>query len=376
MKKKASSILMLTAALALSSTTAFADMGVYDVVTSKETTKVILDSDMRYLTDDMYTLMFLLQADAAGYIDLLGVTTANPGVRTEVEAQMALSMLERVGRSDIPVYVGENTPLDGMWYADSELVSKWNLRTRDSMIASIDPHSEVDYSSMNLGGEYDPALNESSLVPETQTAWKFMTEQVANNPGEVIIMSIGSCTNTALAVQNDPDFAGNTAGIYYMGGITPEDAGAIGNGSFNWASDAKAVNVCLEADFPKQVLIPSEISETVKMTKDVMDRIVAGDTPVSSFMKEFVYPTWEAEPERVQSFWDVVTPAVLMIPDIVDNTATRYMTLCEEIGPFKGLIKQWEDGKQPEGLNPVQVVWTINNDVYWNFLVDLYTTNF
>lgn len=378
--------LSIIAAITVSSTTAFASESAetaevaavfskYQIETSAETTKVILDSDMRYLTDDMYTLMFLLQADAAGYIDLLGITTANPGVRTEEEANMALSMLEKVGREDIPVYIGENTPLDGMWYADQDLVSKWNLRVRDSMVASYDPSSEIDYSSMNLGGDYDASLSETTLEPQTETAWKFMTEQVEKYPGQVVIMSIGATTNTALAVMNDPDFAKNTAGIYYMGGVTPQDY-SLGNGSFNWASDAKAVNVCLEADFPKQVLIPSEISETVILTKDVVDKMVSSDSAVSQFLKEFVYPIWEADPERTQSFWDVVTPAVLMMPSIVETTDTRYMTLCEEIGPFKGIIKQYEEEKQPEWMNPIQVVYTIDNDTYWNFLSDLYSTQF
>lgn len=352
------------------------DAATYNVVTSAETTKVILDSDMRYLTDDMYTLMVLLQADAAGYIDLLGVTTANPGVRVETEAQMALDMLEKVGRTDIPVYIGTNTPLDGMWYADNELVSKWNMRVRDSMKASLDPYSEVDYSSMNLGGKYDPTVAENTtLKPQNDAAWKFMIEQVQEYPGQVVILSIGAATNTAIAIENDPTFAENTAGIYYMGGQTPLD-GSYGYGSFNWASDAKAVNVCLNADFPKQVLIPSEIAETTVLTKDVMDQIVSGDSEVSKFLKDIAYSTWEEDPDRTQSFWDVVVPAVLMLDNVTETEEVRYMTLCEEVGPFLGVLRQWKEEKAPKDLHPVQVVWSVDNDIYWDFLVDLLTSTF
>ncbi len=376
MKKILSIVLAL--ALVLSFTTAFAaDMSKYKVVTSAETTKVILDTDLRYLTDDMYTLLFLAQADKAGYIDLLGVTTAPPGVRVEEEARMGVSMLEKIGRTDIPVYVGVNTPLDGMWFADTEMVAKWNMSYRDSVKAVLDPFSEVDYSSMKLGGDYDPAWAETSLKPQQdKTAWKFMIEQVQKHPGQVLIMSIGGCTNTALAIQNDPTFAKNTAGIYYMGGNNPEDVTLYGSGSFNWGTDAKAVNVCLEADFPKQLVIPNEIAQYTKLTKADMDRMVAGDTPVSKFLKEYVYPTWEKDPERVQSFWDAVTPAVLMMPDIMDKNEVRYMTLCEEIGPFLGLIRQWPEGKQPQSLKPVHVVWSVNNDIFWDFIIDMYTTVF
>ncbi|MDH2328391.1 nucleoside hydrolase [Cereibacter sp. SYSU M97828] len=348
----------------------------YDVVTSAEKTKVILDTDIRYNTDDMYTLMFLLQADAAGYIDLLGITTAPPGVRTEVEGQMALSMLEKVGRGDIPVYIGQNQPVDGQWYADEELVAQWKLRLYDNMKADLDPNSEVDYSSMQLGGEYDPATHAgTTLGPAEGPAWEFMIDQVKQYPGEVVIMSIGGVTNTALAIQNDPTFAANTSGIYYMGGVTPRN-GANGAGSFNWATDAKAVNIALNADFPRQVLIPSEISNTVILIKDVMDQIVAADTPVAKLIKDVAYGVWEEEPEREQSFWDVVTPAVLMIPSIIDDTEVRYMQLDEQVGPFLGVLRQWKEGRQPDQLNPVEVVWTVHNEVYWDFLVGLYTTDF
>ncbi|MFB9960736.1 nucleoside hydrolase [Agromyces bracchium] len=348
----------------------------HDVVTSAATTKVILDTDLRYNTDDMYTLMFLLQADAAGYIDLLGVTTAPPGVRTEVEAQMGLSMLEKVERTDVPLYVGQDRPLDGRWYKDSDFVEMWNLRLRDNMKADLDPNSEVDYSSMQLGGQYDPATHAGvTTKAQPEPAWQFMTKQVKKYPGQVTIMSIGAVTNTALAIKHDPNFAANTAGIYYMGGVTPED-GSNGSGSFNWGSDATAVNVALNADFPKQVLIPSEIANTVKLTKPVMDEIVAADTPVAELLKDVAYPVWEANPQRVQSFWDAVTPAVLMIPSITDRTAVRYMTLADEPGPFLGVIRQWTEGRQPAHLNPIDVVYTVDNDEYWDFVTEILTTNY
>lgn len=47
----------------------------FNIVTTSSN-KVILDCDMGYVNDDTFALMFLLQADKAGYIDLLGVAVS------------------------------------------------------------------------------------------------------------------------------------------------------------------------------------------------------------------------------------------------------------------------------------------------------------
>ena len=67
--------ILLTALLMLSAVSALADMSDYNIVTKADTHKVILDTDMGYFGDDTYALMILLQADKAGYLDLLGVTS-------------------------------------------------------------------------------------------------------------------------------------------------------------------------------------------------------------------------------------------------------------------------------------------------------------
>lgn len=354
-----------------------ADMSRYNIVTSAETHKVIFDSDIRFLTDDMYCLLELLQADKAGYLDLLGITTASPGLPVEEEAKMALSMLEKVDRTDVPVYVGTDTPLDEPWYEDEEIVSKYKLWVTASMKAAMGQAEEVNYDSL-LGGVHDEAWAETSLEPQRdKEAWEYMVEQVKEYPGQVTIISVGSCTNIALAIQNDPDFAENTAGIYYMGGACPENIKNMGSGVFNWYHDVKAVNICLQADFPKQVLIPWEISYYQKLDKEVMDRIAENNhTPVSELITDLAYPGFVENPDKKQSFWDAGVPAIFMMPDIIETSGTRYMMENEEIGFYFSALKQWEEGNQPEGLKPIQVVWNVDSDIYWDFMVDLYTTNF
>ena len=99
-------------------------MSKYNIVTSAETHKVIIDTDMHYFGDDMYALFMCLQADAAGYLDLLGITTATPNVPLELGTNAVLNYLVKTGREDVPVYVGSDIPINGMWYADDEMRGK------------------------------------------------------------------------------------------------------------------------------------------------------------------------------------------------------------------------------------------------------------
>ena len=66
--------LLMALALCMASFGALADLDDFDIVTTAEDNKVILDTDMGYLGDDAYCMCILAQADAAGWIDLLGVT--------------------------------------------------------------------------------------------------------------------------------------------------------------------------------------------------------------------------------------------------------------------------------------------------------------
>lgn len=75
--------------------------------------KVILDTDIAYLNDDAIAMFMLAQADKAGMLEFLGVTTVGGNVFVPEATTAALRQLELIGREDIPVYQGTDEPLDG-----------------------------------------------------------------------------------------------------------------------------------------------------------------------------------------------------------------------------------------------------------------------
>lgn len=84
----------------------------YDIATTADN-KVILDCDMTYLGDDAMCMSILTQADALCWIDLLGITITGGNTVVASGANAALIQLEKTGRTDIPVYMGTDVPLNG-----------------------------------------------------------------------------------------------------------------------------------------------------------------------------------------------------------------------------------------------------------------------
>lgn len=86
----------------------------YGIFADGNVPKVILDTDMAYFGDDAMCLCILVEADQLGLIDLLGVTIAGGNSFVAVGTNSALNQLERVGREDIPVYMGDGCPSLGL----------------------------------------------------------------------------------------------------------------------------------------------------------------------------------------------------------------------------------------------------------------------
>ena len=253
-------ISVLVAVVLFTAMPAMAELSDYNIVTTAETHKVIFDTDNEtdWFGDDSFALLLLLQADAAGYIDLLGVTSAAANVTVAESATANLNMLERAGRGDIPVAIGTDIPLTGL--VDDASIEAYGLTRINCMKQVLEYGDTVSYD--NLGDLEKFAWGYSSLEPVGQTAWEFMIGQVHKYPGQVTIMAVGACTNVALAILNDPTFAETSAGIYYMGGAIDVPGNDTPCAERNWYYDPEAVDVCLNADWPLQVIVPTTFPTT------------------------------------------------------------------------------------------------------------------
>ena len=298
--------------------------------------KVILDCDMSYVNDDAFAMMFLAEADKLGYIDLLGVAVSGGNKTGAVAVNVTLLQLEAVGRTDIPVYIGRDEPLLGF---NAERAAKQDYA--GDVYSNMEKYvSPENYH--NLGELYSPSWGYSTTEAEALSAAEFMVEQVKQYPGEITILCIGPATNVALACQADETFAVNTAGIIYMGGNMGDES------SFNWSYDADAVKVCLESDFPRQMICTSEIVESMKIPTRFLNELAAfEDSVVAQF---FVERKGIAAANK--KLWDVVIPAVLLCPELIVTSVEDSVTVSVEEETY-GMMSFDENGTKATVVSEV-----------------------
>ena len=358
-------------------TTVSAALEDFEIATSAETNKVILDCDMGYLGDDAYCMFILAQADAAGWIDLLGVTSVGGNEICAVGVNGILNQLEAIERPDIPVYIGTDVPIMGFrdLAQDQALTGgfQWTggYRQLDRYVEPTSYHDLGELYSEEWGyseGEAQADMN----------AAEFMIKSVKENPGEVTIFAIGACTNVALACMMDPTFAENTAGIVYMGGAIDVPGNANVCGEFNWFYDPESVQICLNNDFPYQIVVPHDIASKVLLQKDVFDMMVEkNNTPITQLFIDKTLPGYEENPTKSSYCWDAITAGIFLCPDLITETEYRDLAIdCNAAGYSYANAATWASGEGPYKSKEVQIVFNIDRDAFWTFVTDLYGTKF
>ena len=229
--------------------------------------KVILDCDMSYLYDDAMCMCILVQADTLGLIDLLGVTITGGNQFVSYGTNSALVQLERIGRADIPVYMGTDIPINGIR----------DLEAQAEIIGQIDRYGSMHHFDEyvapgkyhDLGSFYDRKWGYSETEPQEQPSVDFMIEQINKYQGEVTIISVGAATNVAMACEKDSSFAANTAGIIYMGTIIEGAGTYTPYADFNVFYDAEAFDFCLKSAFPYQTVNPHVIQDERMLSLEI-----------------------------------------------------------------------------------------------------------
>ena len=136
---------------------------------------VILDTDIGDDIDDAFALALLLRSPE---VKLLGVTTAFGD--TELRARLVDRYLQAVGRTEIPVTAGAQTP-----------------------------HSNVFTQE---------AYAEQAREREHPGSIKFLLDQIRAHPGQITLIAIGPLTNVQVAIQRDPATFRQLKRVVMMGG--------------------------------------------------------------------------------------------------------------------------------------------------------------
>lgn len=160
------------------------------MTTNTKPTPLIIDDDGSQ--DGMTAISYML---ANPEFDVQAITISNGIARPEVFDDNLLRMLDRLGDLDIPVGVGQSTPLAG----------------NNEFPDFIREASDTFWSPFVSLPEETPDI-------ETDDAVDLIIETINNSPEPVAILATGPLTNIAAALRRDPGIVDNIEVIQIMGG--------------------------------------------------------------------------------------------------------------------------------------------------------------
>ena len=236
-------------------------------------TKVIFDCDntmgqIGWELDDGLALFYIL---GSSDFELLGITTTFGNGKIENVMRYTKNLLKVIGREDIPLKEG---------------------------------------------------ASRRGAAP-TEAA-HFLAENAASNPGEIVILAVGTLGNLQAAAQIDPNFFRNLKAIILMGGHIehPFTMGNLILPDVNLRRDPKATFRVFHAECPVTV-INSEICKQVPFTKEHLERVNFWPNNIRHLIESLFSTYNEHTGLDLIYIWDVLVPVFLNHSDLFDKNQVR-----------------------------------------------------
>ncbi len=330
--------------------------------------KVILDSDMVELFDDGVAMIMLARSDK---IDLLGVATVSGNVWAAEATAYALRQLEIINRPDIPVYQGARHPLRAGRYE--------TIKLEEKMFGKVDytgAFNRPEASSyQQLAQNRIPYGGYPKMTPKSRHGAQFIIDTIMANPNEVTIVAIGPLTNIALAIRLEPEIIPLVKRIVYMGGALDVPGNTTPAAEFNWWFDPEAAKMSIRAPFADQLIVGLDVCEKYHFNREIFSRITSVDNPVATFFKDKYGRAFEKRPNRTRLVWDTIAAAVVIDPTLITEEETRWIDVNAEYTVDYGRSLSYKS-QGPAGTRKARILFSINEERFWDLMVNLLTQSF
>ena len=264
-------------------------------------TRIIIDTDPG--TDDAIALITALNSPE---LDVLALTTVTGNASLPDATRNAQGLLAYLGRPDIPVYRGADTPLTG----------------------------EFEFAESYHGpGGMTTALPEPQADIQPIPAERYIREATSDGEGDITIVALGPLTNVALAIERETRLKDQVSEIFVMGGAVETAGNITPHAEFNIYDDPRAANVVFESGIPV-TLVGLDVCEQVAFGRDDDDwktGASAGERLAARIMEGWfdIHPEYDR-----YVLCDPLTVAAVVRPDLIElrNAAVRVV----EEGERKG----------------------------------------
>jgi purine nucleosidase len=255
-----------------------------------EPKRILLDADPGI--DDS---LAILLAVASPEVELEAITVVSGNCSARQGAKNALGLLEMVGRSDIPVAIGQEIPLV------------------QPLLLAAETHGNAGLGYAELAAPTTPlaGIHAVDLIIDT----------IMSNPGEITLVPIGPLTNIAMAVRREPRIVENVKEVLIMGGAINCGGNTTPLAEFNTYCDPHAAHIVFHSGLP-QKLIPLDVTYQVILQQTDVDRLLKIKSPVSRFIADSTrfYMEFHDEYQKITGcvINDPVVMALTFAPEIVD----------------------------------------------------------
>ncbi len=203
-------------------------------------TKVVLDTDIGSDIDDAVCLAYLL---AQPECDLLGITTVTGDV--EKRAMIASALCKAAGKS-VPIYPGCANAL---------------------LIPQMQP--EVPQAAALDRWAHDTQFPKGEAI-------EFLRRTIHENPGEIVLLTIGPLTNIGLLFAQDPEIPHLLKSLVMMCGVFASRFDAQGFAEWNAKVDPHACEIVYRAPVKVHRSIGLDVTmQTILKAEEVRERFQA-----------------------------------------------------------------------------------------------------
>jgi inosine-uridine nucleoside N-ribohydrolase len=253
---------------------------------SAEQQLVILDTDIGDDIDDAFALALLLQSPE---VKLLGITTAYGD--TELRARLVDRYLQAVGRADIPVTAGAQTPHSNVF-------------------------SQEAYASQAPAREHPGSI-------------KFLLDQIRAHPGQITLIAIGPLKNVQVAIGRDPATFRQLKRVVMMGGSVyrgydggkPAESNQAPSPEWNIRCDPAGAQALLASGVPV-FMMPLD-STQIRLSQDQLGTILSHGSPLTDQLT-LLYHQWTgAESWKMPTLYDPMAVTYAIRPELCPTQPTH-----------------------------------------------------
>jgi inosine-uridine nucleoside N-ribohydrolase len=253
--------------------------------------KVLLDTDIASDIDDAWALGLLV---ASPDVELMGVTITDGN--TPGRAKVACKLLHVVGRDDVPVAVGRQTP----------------------------PPGEYDY-------QFGWAEDFTAKQPIPTPAADFIVDTLRTHPGEITLVAVGPLQNVADALRKEPRLGQLASRIVLMSGsIGPNASTPAPVAEWNVVRSTADAQLVYGAGL-NLTTVPLDSTTYVRLKSEERARLEAAGTPLTRAL-ESLYRLWLKDETSRMTLHDQLAIAETLRPHVFFNRCEALPIVVDDKG--------------------------------------------